>query len=172
MRNIHACVLTVLVLLPSIGIAGDEPVNVRDLHKSHLSAVIGGVHFFGIAFDTFLSNKLNLELSAGMGFGAGMRYHFKGDNPDTHWSPYIGGYLGIVAVPDINLFGGSSSSSFDWKPDIYIPLGLHYISMSGKFALALEAGYMHLFKTDESRSCDIPMLALKWDVLFPWSLLF
>jgi len=53
MRIIYVCVLIVLVLLPSIGIALDESVNVRDLYRSRLSMVIGGVNFFGIALTLF-----------------------------------------------------------------------------------------------------------------------
>jgi len=111
---------------------------------------------------------LNLELSAGLGFGAGLRYHPKGADPDTHWSPYVGGYFGILALPDIDLFG--SGGSMEWKPNIYIPLGLHYISLSGKFSVAFEAGYMHCFKTDISSSFDVPMIGIKVNLLFPWSL--
>jgi len=157
--------LTVLVLLPSTSIAKDESVNVRDLHKSRFSVAIGGVTYFGIAFDTFLSNKLNLELSAGLGLGAGLRYHLKGADPDTHWSPFVGGSVGLLGLPHINL--GSGGGYLEFKPDIYIPVGLHYISMSGKFSIALEAGYMHGFKTDESDSFDIPMFAIKVHLVIP-----
>ncbi len=159
MRVVYVYALLILMLSPSVTMSQDQSVNVRDLHASRFSLVLGGVNWVGGAFDVFLSNRLNLELSAGMGIGAGLRYHPKGADPDVHWSPYIGGYYGILMIPDIFGSGGYTTST------IYIPVGIHYISMSGKFSIALEAGYQHYTDSDD-RALDIPMGAIKihWSI--------
>ncbi len=164
MRIVYVFALLTLLLAPSVSISQDQSVNVRDLHRSRFSFVLGGINLIGVSFDTFLSSELNLELSAGLGLGAGLRYHPKGADPDVRWSPYAGGYIGFLAFPEIDLFGGSDGGLI-CKTNLYIPVGVHYISMSGKFSIALEAGYMHIFKTDDDSSIgidsDIPMAGIK-----------
>ncbi|MCD4701132.1 MAG: hypothetical protein K8S24_04665 [Candidatus Aegiribacteria sp.] len=158
-RIIYIYAILILVLVPSVSVSQDQSVNVRDLHPSRFSFVIGGINLIGISFDTFLSSNFNLELSAGFGVGAGLRYHPTGADTDVRWSPYLGGYFGLIPAMDFNLFG--SGGSEDLKPNLYIPAGVHYISMSGKFSIAFEGGYMYIFEANNINSAEIPMIGIK-----------
>ncbi len=146
----------IIILLAGISLADDQSENVRDLHSFGVSLNAGGVVIGGASIDIFLTNTFNLELCAGLGFGGGLRYYFSGGDPAVKWAPYIGGYFGML--PLIKIL--DSDDGDDWRPNAYIPLGIHYISESG-FSLAFEGGYMHAFETDNVSSLDIPMGAIK-----------
>jgi hypothetical protein len=159
MRPYYLFLFLTAVFMSGICTAEKPQENLRDLYESGLSLDIGGVAFGGASFDTYLSNKLNLELSLGVIAGAGLNFHFKGDDPDVRWSPYIGAHGGIIPEIDIDLFGDDDDDT-TVRPNVYLPLGVHYISDSG-FSLALEIGYMHAFGNDESDPFDIPWFGCK-----------
>jgi hypothetical protein len=159
MRPARLFVLSVVICLSSICLAQKEQGNIRDIYESGISLDLGGVVFGGASFDTYLSNKLNLELSLGVIFGAGLNYHFKGDDPDIRWSPYIGVHGGLIPDLELNIFGDDSDET-TLRPDVYVPVGVHYISGSG-FSLALEIGYMHAFENDDANAFDIPWFGCK-----------
>ena len=153
-----ASILTAMIIMLFAGISrsDDQSLNVRDLHPFGISLNAGGVVIGGASLDIFLTNTINLELCAGLGFGGGLRYYFSGGDPAVKWAPYIGGYFGMLPLIEFL----DSDDGDDWRPNTYIPLGIHYISDSG-FSMAFEGGYMHAFKTDDVSSLDIPMGAIK-----------
>lgn len=164
-RIVYVYVLLILLVAPSVILSQDQSVNVRDLHRSRFSFVMGGINFIGISFDTFLSSRLNLDLSAGFGIGGGLRYHPIGADPNVSWSPYVGGYVGLLVIPELNLFG--SGGGLDCKTNLYFPVGVHYISKSGKFSIALEGGYMHIFETDDDSFDPNIMFGIKIHWIIP-----
>ncbi|MBN2585935.1 MAG: hypothetical protein JXA64_01475 [Candidatus Fermentibacteraceae bacterium] len=159
MRLALFALLSAVLFLSSVCPAQKAQGNVRDIYESGISLDLGGVVFGGASFDTYISNKLNLELSLGVIFGAGLNYHFIGDDPDTRWSPYIGVHGGLIPDLELNLFGDDSDEP-TVRPNVYLPAGVHYISGSG-FSLALELGYMHAFENDDANSFDIPWFGCK-----------
>jgi len=156
MKTASILIAMIIVLFAGISRSDDQSINVRDMHPFGISLNAGGVVIGGISIDVLLSNTVNLELCGGLGFGGGLRYYFSGSDPAVKWAPYMGGYLGMLPV--LNLFNNDDSD--DWRPNIYVPVGVHYISESG-FSLAFEGGYMHAFETDEVSSFDTPMGAIK-----------
>jgi hypothetical protein len=150
--------LLLVLSLTKVCISQDSALNPREEKSTGLSIVAGGVVFGGIGVDFFLSSRLNLELDAGAGIGAGLRYHFKGDDPSVSWSPYMGLYGGIIPDFDLDLFGDGDDT--DWRTNLYVPVGIHYISDSG-FSVAFEAGYMHGFQVEDEEPFDIPWLGIK-----------
>jgi len=151
----RSMVAVLLVLIALSAAAQDQPVNIREDKAFGFSLVAGGAVIGGLTLDGFISSRMNLELSAGFGFAGGFRYHPMGDDPNRSWSPYLG--ITGAMIPEIKLF----DTGGDWRPALYLPLGLHYISRSG-FSLALEAGYYHGFSDESSSgSFDAPWFGFK-----------
>jgi len=64
-------------------------------------------------------------------------------------------------IPDLELnFFGDDNDRTTLRPNVYVPLGAHYISGSG-FSPALEFGYMHEFGNDDTDAFDLPWFGCK-----------
>jgi len=152
-------ILCAVLALPVAVSAGDgEPENVRDLYETGLSLNLGGVVFGGASFDVFLNHSFNLEVCLGAIAGAGLRWHWRGADPDVLWSPYAGGYVGVIPDIDLGLFGSGHDDKV--LTDLYLPVGVHYISRQG-FSMAFEGGWLHGFAAGSQSGFDIPMVAVK-----------
>jgi len=66
MRPVNILVLSAVFFLSTFCPAQKSHSNVREIYESGISLDIGGVAFGGASFDTYLSNRLNLELSVGV----------------------------------------------------------------------------------------------------------
>lgn len=158
MRRYPACFLLMLVLAFGASADSGQTDNIRSSRSFGLSLNVGGAVFGGLSMDLFATPRLNLELAAGLGVAGGLRYHWNGSDPTVRWSPYLGCCFGMIPDIDIDIFGDGGDSG--WRPNVYLPLGIHYIADSG-FALAVEGGVMHGFETDDDDSFTIPMGMVK-----------
>ena len=89
MKTASRLVLSAVFFLSTFCPAQNSQSNLREIYESGISLDIGGVAFGGASFDTYLSSRLNLELSVGVIAGVGLNYHFKGDDPDDYLIPGI-----------------------------------------------------------------------------------
>lgn len=162
MRLALIVLMATITVFSSSASAKDESTNPRDIEPSGLSFAIGGVTFGGICFDTYLTNRVSLELDLGAIAGAGLHYHPWGADPERKWSPFVGFHGGVIPELEIDLFGdgGDEDEETTVQPDIYIPGGVHYIADSG-FSLILELGYLHGFENKDAEAFGIPWAGIK-----------
>ncbi len=152
--------LLAFTLLLAITGEGSAPgPNVRETRSLGLSAAAGGVCLAGLSLDWFAASTVDIEISGGIGYGAGMRYHFIGHDPAVHWSPFVGGCFG--ALPDLDPEDDEEDIwQRNWAAAAYFPAGVHYIAPCG-LSIAVEFGYLHGFETDSIGGFDIPFGALR-----------
>lgn len=74
----------------------------------------------GLSLGTFLSNRLNLQISTGLGVGGGLRNHWSGGDPDVRWSPYAGAHVGLIPYIEIEPLGSGGNSGL--RPDVDLPV--------------------------------------------------
>lgn len=162
MRSTLVLIFSAMICFSPCASAQGEPVNPREAEPSGLGLSIGGVIYCGICFDTYLTNELCLELDLGAVAGAGLDYHHWGSDPERKWSPFIGFHGGVIPQLEIDIFGDDDDEDEETilQPDIYIPVGVHYISDSG-FSLRLEMGYLHAFENEDAGAFDLPMVGIK-----------
>jgi hypothetical protein len=92
----------------------------------------GDPSILGIAYDIFLTNKINVEINVSgalPGFGTGVYYHPYGNFANRRWSFYTGIHYGFHTL-------------FSNLHSLYFPAGFNYIGLKG-FNFCIDAGFYH-----------------------------
>jgi hypothetical protein len=122
--------------------AQQEKINIEDSeytrYRYGVSASLNSLLAGGVAFDAFVSNQLNIEVSGAIfltrGGEVGINYHPFNTSLLLNikkWSPYIGLHTGLYQL----FFLTRTDYSM-----LYIPLGIRFFNKN-HYSVSLDAGY-------------------------------
>jgi len=131
---------TVIFLTALISAKASVTIPDTAIHKYRygISARLNSLLAGGIAFDAFISPRINLEASGSIfltiGGEAGLNYHFFKKPLDLrigNWSPYTGIHTGYYELHFLTRTNYAA---------IYIPVGIQHLDKS-RLSLAFDIGY-------------------------------